>query len=411
MGKNDFLSPKAIANRIKSKGLQKLRWYCQMCGKQCRDENGFKCHLNSDSHKRQMMVFGEAPDRVIEGFSEEFEESFLELLRRSHPFSRVAAKNVYNDFIADKHHIHMNATKWLTLTEFVKHLGKTGKCRVDETPKGWFISLIQTDPMAELSTERRLKRDRAEREEEERHQRALQAQIERAAEFAEPGDEAEEAANNAGVLQRQEDDQPLAFGGLAKPNRIAAAAEARPKPAVASFAAEDDDRGSKRQRADGPGVTPSKARSKLEELMEQDKRAKVAKQAREQQQQQQNGQPQNGSRGAWLRKGLVVKIMSPELKAEGLYKKKGNVVRLINKQVAEVELADGSAAVQIHDSQLETVIPQPGGIVAVLAGPHRGSVGTLLAIEESKFRARVRVHTDGEPEVALEYEDLCKIRS
>ena len=38
MGKSDFLTPKAIANRIKSKGLQKLRWYCQMCHKQCRDE-------------------------------------------------------------------------------------------------------------------------------------------------------------------------------------------------------------------------------------------------------------------------------------------------------------------------------------------------------------------------------------
>ena len=38
MGKADFLSPKAIGNRIKSKGLQKLRWYCQMCQKQCRDE-------------------------------------------------------------------------------------------------------------------------------------------------------------------------------------------------------------------------------------------------------------------------------------------------------------------------------------------------------------------------------------
>jgi hypothetical protein len=43
MGKDGgFLTPKAIANRIKSKGLQKLRWYCQMCEKQCRDENGFK---------------------------------------------------------------------------------------------------------------------------------------------------------------------------------------------------------------------------------------------------------------------------------------------------------------------------------------------------------------------------------
>lgn len=59
-----------------------------------------------------------------------------------------------------RHHIHMNATKWLSLTEFVKYLGRTGKCRVDETPKGWFISIIQEDPMAELSTERRVKRDR-----------------------------------------------------------------------------------------------------------------------------------------------------------------------------------------------------------------------------------------------------------
>nr|KAG5697469.1 hypothetical protein BaRGS_029360 [Batillaria attramentaria] len=40
MGKDKpgFLTPKAIANRIKAKGLQKLRWYCQMCQKQCRDE-------------------------------------------------------------------------------------------------------------------------------------------------------------------------------------------------------------------------------------------------------------------------------------------------------------------------------------------------------------------------------------
>ncbi len=38
-------------------------------------------------------------------------------------------------------------------------------------------------------------------------------------------------------------------------------------------------------------------------------------------------------RGFWLRKGLVVKIMAPELKAQGLFKKKGSVVRLVNDQV------------------------------------------------------------------------------
>ncbi len=54
----------------------------------------------------------------------------------------------------------MNSTTFHTLTEFVKYLGRTGKCRVDETEKGWFISLIQEDPMEKLSTDRRLKRDR-----------------------------------------------------------------------------------------------------------------------------------------------------------------------------------------------------------------------------------------------------------
>jgi hypothetical protein len=42
----------------------------------------------------------------------------------------------------------------------------------------------------------------------------------------------------------QEDDQPLNFGTLAKPNRVAAAGEVKPmaKPAAASFAEADDDR-------------------------------------------------------------------------------------------------------------------------------------------------------------------------
>ncbi|VVA22733.1 PREDICTED: DNA/RNA-binding [Prunus dulcis] len=145
MGKNDFLTPKAIANRIKAKGLQKLRWYCQMCQKQCRDENGFKCHCMSESHQRQMQIFGENSNRIVDGYSEEFEQSFLDLMKRSHRFSRIAATVVYNEYINDRHHVHMNSTEWATITEFVKHLGRTGKCKVEETPKGWFITYIDRD--------------------------------------------------------------------------------------------------------------------------------------------------------------------------------------------------------------------------------------------------------------------------
>lgn len=41
----------------------------------------------------------------------------------------------------------MNSTKWYTLTEFVKYLGRTGQCKVEETDKGWFITLVHRDEM------------------------------------------------------------------------------------------------------------------------------------------------------------------------------------------------------------------------------------------------------------------------
>jgi DNA/RNA-binding protein KIN17 len=40
----------------------------------------------------------------------------------------------------------MNSTIWTTLTGFIKYLGKTGKCTVDETEKGWYMAYINRDP-------------------------------------------------------------------------------------------------------------------------------------------------------------------------------------------------------------------------------------------------------------------------
>lgn len=39
---------------------------------------------------------------------------------------------------------------------------------MDETPKGWFISLLSADKLEEIEKGKRTKRDRAERDEEER---------------------------------------------------------------------------------------------------------------------------------------------------------------------------------------------------------------------------------------------------
>uniref|UniRef100_A0A671LRG4 Kin17 DNA and RNA binding protein n=1 Tax=Sinocyclocheilus anshuiensis TaxID=1608454 RepID=A0A671LRG4_9TELE len=100
IGKADFLSP------------QKLHWYCQMCQKQC--TNGFKCHCMSESHQRQLLLASENPNQFMSYFSDDF----LELLQRRFV-------TVYNEYISNREHVHMNSTQ--TLTDFTKRLGREGK--------------------------------------------------------------------------------------------------------------------------------------------------------------------------------------------------------------------------------------------------------------------------------------------
>ena len=65
----------------------------------------------------------------------QFEKDFLTLLSRRFGVRRVHSNIVYNEYIADKEHIHMTSTMWTTLTEFVKYLGRESKCVIDETEK------------------------------------------------------------------------------------------------------------------------------------------------------------------------------------------------------------------------------------------------------------------------------------
>ena len=63
---------------------------------------------------------------MIEDYTTEFKEGFLSLLKQAHGQSRVSAKVVYNEYINDRNHVHMNATNWLTLTDFVKCVRSAG---------------------------------------------------------------------------------------------------------------------------------------------------------------------------------------------------------------------------------------------------------------------------------------------
>nr|XP_016462569.1 PREDICTED: DNA/RNA-binding protein KIN17-like [Nicotiana tabacum] len=399
MGKNDFLTPKAIANRIKAKGLQKLRWYCQMCQKQCRDENGFKCHCMSESHQRQMEIFGQNPNRIVGGYSEEFESLFLEHMKRSHRFSRVAATVVYNEYIADRHHVHMNSTQWATLTEFVKYLGKTGKCKVEETPKGWFITYIDNDSETLFKEKMKNKRIRADLADEEKQEREIKKQIERAEQLmggAETMDGSEQQLElPPKPLEKSETDQKikLTLGSLSK-----SVVKERAESSRLIFDEIDNEKsvkGSKDGEKGGKnGIGGGK--SVLDELMREEEQAKE----------------RSNRKDYWLCEGIIVKVMSKALADKGYYKQKGVIRKVIDKYVGEIEMLENKHVLRVDQEELETVIPQIGGLVRIVNGAYRGSNARLLAIDTNNFCAKVQIERgiyDGKILKAIEYEDISKL--
>ena len=158
-------------------GLQKLRFYCQMCQKQCRDENGMKQHMATEGHLRQMKLFSENAGSIIDDFSKEFRDGYLHILSQRHGKVKIDANKVYQEYIQDKHHVHMNSTKWTTLSEFVIMLGRENFCAVEETDRGWMIEYIDKDPKAMARAEEEKKRKRVEMDEEERRKKYIAEQV------------------------------------------------------------------------------------------------------------------------------------------------------------------------------------------------------------------------------------------
>ncbi|XWS74977.1 hypothetical protein CRYUN_Cryun01aG0045200 [Craigia yunnanensis] len=391
MGKNDFLTPKAIANRIKAKGLQKLRWYCQMCQKQCRDENGFKCHCMSESHQRQMQIFGQNPDRIVSGYSEEFEENFLDLMKRSHRFSRVAATVVYNEFINDRHHVHMNSTEWATLTDFVKYLGRTGKCKVEETPKGWFITYIDRDSETLFKEKMKNKRIKLDMVEEEKQEKEIQKQIEKAEQLKTPLESEENEKKPVKELNLENGVKigfSLGGGNVAKGEKGESSNTTR-----LVFEEEENDKKKKKkdERKENSG-----RKNALEELMREEEKAKE----------------RSNRKDYWLCEGIIVKVMSKALAQKGYYKQKGVVRKVLDRYVGEIEMLESKHVLRVDQEELETVIPQIGGVVKIVNGAYRGSDARLLGVDTEKFCAKVQIEKglyDGRVLKAIDYEDICKV--
>jgi DNA/RNA-binding protein KIN17 len=231
MPKAEVGSTKWVANKMRRKGLQKLKWYCQVCERQMPDDNGWKLHTQSESHVRRMLAVGEDPRKATEEFSREFLRHFIQLLKTGHGEKSVQINRFYQEVIAQKDHIHMNSTKWPNLTEFAKHLGREGICRVEETDKGLHVAWIDNSPEALRRQEELRRKDVQDRGNEEVEQMMIREQIKRAqqaeARRGGPGAANDEADEEGRMLKREEGEKiKLSFG--AKPAAAPAAKTGEP---------------------------------------------------------------------------------------------------------------------------------------------------------------------------------------
>ncbi|KAI8630189.1 zinc finger protein RTS2 [Xylariaceae sp. FL1651] len=240
MPKAEAGSVKDLSKKMKMKGLQRLRFYCQVCERQMRDENGFKQHTMSESHVRQMILVGEDPKKHIEDFSKQFFRDFMQLLRTSHGEKSVNINHFYQTYIANKEHVHMNATKWPSLTEFAKYLGREGICKVEETDKGIQVAWIDDSPDALRRKEAVRRKEMQDKGDEEREQRMIREQIRRAQKDAAGKDECDiEEAMDKGLKRQEGEKVTLSFG--AKPAAQAETGSSTPQP-VADVSNSLDDR-------------------------------------------------------------------------------------------------------------------------------------------------------------------------
>ncbi|KAJ8261766.1 hypothetical protein GJAV_G00158170 [Gymnothorax javanicus] len=386
MGKAEFLSPKAIGNRIKAKGLQKLRWYCQMCQKQCRDENGFKCHCMSESHQRQLLLASENPNQFMDYFSEEFKHDFLELLRRRFGTKRVHNNIVYNEYISDREHIHMNSTQWETLTDFTKWLGKKGFCKVDETPKGWYIQYIDRDPETIRRQEELEKKKKQDLDDEERSAKFIEEQVRRGLESR------DEETPVFTELKRESEEEKVAFN-LNKGACSTTASSSKASSALGPSALQTVG-SAKRKTAGHSSESKGKKKSALDEIIEMEEQKKKSIRT-----------------DHWLYPNIVVKVVTKKL-GEKYHKKKGVIKEVQDKYTAVVKMNDSGDKLKLDQNHLETVIPALGKRVLILNGPYRETEAILDGIDEKRFSATLILDSGrmkGRRIEGVAYEDFSKM--
>lgn len=396
-----------------------------------------------------MRIFGQNAGQILDQFSKEFEKGFLQILSHSHGTKQVSANRIYQEYIADKQHVHMNATIWTTLTGFCKYLGKEGKCEVEETEKGWFIKYIDRDPQVLLRQAQRDERKQSELNEEEINKQIIDAQVkaaferarerqgEHSEEYSENGeqDEIEEGLEEQDEVNRSNEkpssNKPIQLKLNSVPQSKENQTALKKRSIATAFDVDDEnenqgeeDVGNDSGREESTAIVVGnlmhygrKMGNSFEQLRKEVEQRKKPKPSYDQPDEK-NFHPSTNesldSSRTWLQRNLVVKIIDKDSK---YYKCKGIIQDVWrhkngNYYEADVKLIDDSRKYVIfREDLLETVVPKVGESGILLRGTDRGRKVKVLEIHIEKYNCDVEFMDDGRRQKEVEYEDICKFNS
>eukprot|EP00928_Gymnodinium_smaydae_P026012 TRINITY_DN20541_c0_g1_i2.p1 TRINITY_DN20541_c0_g1~~TRINITY_DN20541_c0_g1_i2.p1 ORF type:complete len:567 (+),score=144.55 TRINITY_DN20541_c0_g1_i2:104-1804(+) len=130
----------------------KLRWVCGLCNVWCKDENGFKCHLEHENHIRKLELARQRKPRHFRPSARDraFADAFVELLSTKYLNQKVLLHEVYREmFPADiKTQRLIKDTCWGTLGTFVHAMSVEGLVEARREMKGWAVRVSDDTLMA-----------------------------------------------------------------------------------------------------------------------------------------------------------------------------------------------------------------------------------------------------------------------
>lgn len=368
--------------------------------------------MTSETHLRQMKLFSENANTILKRKSAEFEACYLEHLRLRHANTLVNANNVYQQLIRDKTHVHMNATMWATLSDFVQYLGRTGKCQVQETERGWYVKYIPRPDAVQLAKEQllALRQEADLRAEEEYLQR-----MERLRKEAATDGGASHAVALLEPTEKEKEAEPirLELATLYDPAKKVKKVKAPTKASIFS----DDGEESEEEEQEMPkgvplplpmDIAPMKYSRKRSHPETSEPENGVSQQSSYDEKKQISKDSGRSDVGPWMYPGLIVRIIH---KKSEYFRQKVIIEKVKDDSTAQAYLIDDpNIRVTVDQRHVETTIPKtPGERVLIVGGKHRGQFAIVKELDKCNYRAMLIIE-DAKRVKSFDFEDFCKYR-